>query len=327
MRCRRSGSARTSTPIRAASPRPAASSRRAPARRRPPRAARAARARAAAPANGGAARSRSESGENALDLARLVPRGTVSRSRLAPGHLEPPAPASRRAASPRDPSPARVATARQRPAAYRSAVPLDAFLLAFAAAWIHGGEQRLPRPPRRPGGRMALMLIAGVVVYAPLAVPDWRVQSAAIPYIAASAALELGYFALPRGRLPRRRGQPRLPGRARLRAGARARRQRRLPRPPGRRRPGCRGVVTRRVRHRRRGGAFRRSRADARGFLLALVTGVFIAGYTWSTRKGSATPARSPTSSSSSSARRSLRAARLGVSRQRAALRHERPCG
>ena len=37
--------------------------------------------------------------------------------------------------------------------------------------------------------------IVGVIAFAPIAVLTWDVDAAAIPYIAASAALELGYFA------------------------------------------------------------------------------------------------------------------------------------
>src|SRR4051794_5915322 len=40
------------------------------------------------------------------------------------------------------------------------------------------------------------MLVVGVVAFAPVAVLDWNVDAAAIPYIVASAALELAYFAL-----------------------------------------------------------------------------------------------------------------------------------
>jgi drug/metabolite transporter (DMT)-like permease len=40
-----------------------------------------------------------------------------------------------------------------------------------------------------------MMLLIGVAAFAPLAALTWRVEAAAIPYIVASALLELGYFA------------------------------------------------------------------------------------------------------------------------------------
>jgi drug/metabolite transporter (DMT)-like permease len=42
----------------------------------------------------------------------------------------------------------------------------------------------------------AIALIAGTVVFAPVAAATWNVQSAALPYLAGSAALEVLYFAL-----------------------------------------------------------------------------------------------------------------------------------
>ena len=41
-----------------------------------------------------------------------------------------------------------------------------------------------------------LSLIAGTVVFAPVALLTWDIESAALPYLAASAALEIVYFAL-----------------------------------------------------------------------------------------------------------------------------------
>ena len=74
-------------------------------------------------------------------------------------------------------------------------MPLEAFLLAFAAAWIHGSSNVYIGGRREPEAAYAVMLVVGVVAFAPVAILTWRADSAAIPYIAASALLELGYFA------------------------------------------------------------------------------------------------------------------------------------
>jgi len=74
-------------------------------------------------------------------------------------------------------------------------MPASAFLLAFAAAWIHGISNVFVGRRAEPEAAFAFMLIVGVIAFAPIAVFTWDVDSAAIPTIAASAALELGYFA------------------------------------------------------------------------------------------------------------------------------------
>jgi drug/metabolite transporter (DMT)-like permease len=74
-------------------------------------------------------------------------------------------------------------------------MPASAFLLAFAAAWIHGTSNVFLGRRREPEAAFAVMLVAGVVAFAPIAALSWDVDAAAVPYIAASAALELGYFA------------------------------------------------------------------------------------------------------------------------------------
>jgi drug/metabolite transporter (DMT)-like permease len=75
-------------------------------------------------------------------------------------------------------------------------VPVTAFLLAFAAAWLHGTGNVLLGRTREPEAATAVLLIVGVVAFAPVAALTWRVDAAAWPYIGASAALELAYFAL-----------------------------------------------------------------------------------------------------------------------------------
>jgi drug/metabolite transporter (DMT)-like permease len=70
-----------------------------------------------------------------------------------------------------------------------------ALALAFTAAWLHAGGNVFLGRRREPEAAVALMLLIGVVAFAPVAALTWRVDGAAIPYIVASAALELGYFA------------------------------------------------------------------------------------------------------------------------------------
>ena len=74
-------------------------------------------------------------------------------------------------------------------------MPASAFLLAFAAAFIHGTSNVFVGRRQEPEAAFAFMLVVGVIVFAPIAVLTWDVEAAAIPYIAGSAALELGYFA------------------------------------------------------------------------------------------------------------------------------------
>ncbi|HJX76653.1 MAG TPA: hypothetical protein VJ247_09860, partial [Gaiella sp.] len=68
-----------------------------------------------------------------------------------------------------------------------------AFLLAFTAAWLHAGGNVFLGRRAEPEAAVALMLLIGVAAFAPLAALTWRVEAAAMPYIAASALLELGY--------------------------------------------------------------------------------------------------------------------------------------
>jgi drug/metabolite transporter (DMT)-like permease len=79
--------------------------------------------------------------------------------------------------------------------AYRFRVPLDAFLLAFAAAWVHGASNVFLAGRREPDAAIAVALVVGVVAFAPVAALTWRLDGGVVPYVAASAALELGYFA------------------------------------------------------------------------------------------------------------------------------------
>jgi len=75
-------------------------------------------------------------------------------------------------------------------------VPTGALLLALGAAAVHAAWNLLlaRAPDTRTAG--AMQLVVSVVVWAPVALLAWRVEAEAIPYLAASAVLELGYFAL-----------------------------------------------------------------------------------------------------------------------------------
>jgi len=174
----------------------------------------------------------------------------------------------------------------RRARAYGCRVPLDAFLLAFAAAWVHGTSNVFLGRRREPDAAIAVALIVGVVAFAPLAALTWRVDDGAVPYIAVSAALELGYFAflaaayrasevslvypVARGTAPvlvllgavvvlgRPTSVGQVVGVVTVAAGI---------------------LLVRGVR-------LAPAAADARGFLLALVTGGFIAGYTLVDKQG-----------------------------------------
>jgi drug/metabolite transporter (DMT)-like permease len=165
-------------------------------------------------------------------------------------------------------------------------MPANAFLLAFAAAWIHGSSNVFIGRRAEPEAAVAVMLVIGVVGFAPVVPFLWRVDSAALPYIAASAGLELAYFAflaaayraadvslvypVARGSAPvlvligaavflgRGASAGQVVGVVAVAAGILF----------------VRGV--------RAAAAV----ADARGFALALVTGIFIAGYTLVDKEG-----------------------------------------
>ena len=71
-----------------------------------------------------------------------------------------------------------------------------ALALALGAAVLHAGWNVLLAGSRDTGASTAGMLIFGVVLLAPPAVITGGVSSEAVPFIAASAALELVYFIL-----------------------------------------------------------------------------------------------------------------------------------
>src|SRR5919199_7013902 len=75
-------------------------------------------------------------------------------------------------------------------------MPASALGLALAAAALHALWNLLLARERDTEAVTAVALVVFVLVLVPVAVPTWRVESAAIPYIAGSAALELAYIAL-----------------------------------------------------------------------------------------------------------------------------------
>jgi drug/metabolite transporter (DMT)-like permease len=75
-------------------------------------------------------------------------------------------------------------------------VPADALALTLAAAALHAGWNVLIARAGDPEGAGAAAVLFAVTVFAPVAVLTWDVRASAIPYMAASAAAELVYFAL-----------------------------------------------------------------------------------------------------------------------------------
>jgi drug/metabolite transporter (DMT)-like permease len=74
-------------------------------------------------------------------------------------------------------------------------VSWTAFALAFTAAWLHAGGNVFLGRRREPEAAIALVLLVGVAAFAPVAVLTWNVDAAAIPFVVASALVELAYFA------------------------------------------------------------------------------------------------------------------------------------
>ena len=75
-------------------------------------------------------------------------------------------------------------------------MPLDAFLLALAAAALHAGWNILVARAEDVRAATTVAVCLSVVLFAPVAVATWDVEAAAVPWLALSAALELAYFAL-----------------------------------------------------------------------------------------------------------------------------------
>ncbi|MFL5895861.1 MAG: EamA family transporter [Thermoleophilaceae bacterium] len=75
-------------------------------------------------------------------------------------------------------------------------MPLAAFLLAFCSAFVHALWNTLLSRARDSEAATAVALVAGALAFAPVAALTWEISSRALPYLAASAVLEVGYFVL-----------------------------------------------------------------------------------------------------------------------------------
>lgn len=75
-------------------------------------------------------------------------------------------------------------------------MPLSAFALALGAAFMHATWNILIADARDSESAAAVATLAGVVLLAPLALATGGVQTAALPYAAASAVIHVGYLAL-----------------------------------------------------------------------------------------------------------------------------------
>ena len=75
-------------------------------------------------------------------------------------------------------------------------MPLSAFLLALAAAFVHATWNLLLARARDPEAAAAVALVVSVVAFAPVAGAFWEVERGVWPYAAGSGVLELAYFAL-----------------------------------------------------------------------------------------------------------------------------------
>jgi drug/metabolite transporter (DMT)-like permease len=75
-------------------------------------------------------------------------------------------------------------------------VPLDALLLALAAAFLHAFWNLLIARATDSESATAVALLVALVAYAPVAALTWRFDTAAIPYIAVTSFLQLGYVIL-----------------------------------------------------------------------------------------------------------------------------------
>ncbi|HEX4735344.1 MAG TPA: EamA family transporter [Thermoleophilaceae bacterium] len=75
-------------------------------------------------------------------------------------------------------------------------MPFAAFALALSSAFVHALWNLLLARARDSEAATAVALIVGTIVFAPVAALTWDIDSGVWPYLAASAALELAYFAL-----------------------------------------------------------------------------------------------------------------------------------
>lgn len=75
-------------------------------------------------------------------------------------------------------------------------MPASAFALALGAAALHAMWNALLARSRDVRAATTVALVVAVLLFAPVAAATWRVEVDAVPWIVASAALELVYFLL-----------------------------------------------------------------------------------------------------------------------------------
>jgi drug/metabolite transporter (DMT)-like permease len=75
-------------------------------------------------------------------------------------------------------------------------MPISALLLALAAAVVHATWNLLLSGEPDTHSASAVALVVGTLVFAPVAAARWRLEPAALPYVAGSSALEVLYLAL-----------------------------------------------------------------------------------------------------------------------------------
>lgn len=73
-------------------------------------------------------------------------------------------------------------------------MPTSALLLSLAAALVHAGWNLLLSEADDTHAATAVAVVVGVVAFAPVAALTWRLHVDALPYIAASSALETVYL-------------------------------------------------------------------------------------------------------------------------------------
>ena len=75
-------------------------------------------------------------------------------------------------------------------------MPLSAFLLVLAAAVLHAGWNVILARADDDAAATTVALSMSVLLFAPVAALTWDVDASAVPWIAASALLEIAYFTL-----------------------------------------------------------------------------------------------------------------------------------
>ena len=75
-------------------------------------------------------------------------------------------------------------------------MPATAFALTLLAAALHAAWNVLLGGARDVRAATAVTLALSIVLFAPVAIATWRVETSAVPWIVASSGLELAYFLL-----------------------------------------------------------------------------------------------------------------------------------